>query len=414
MITRDDDDRLRDELLEALSEDAHNTERLLARLDGLTRESGLGSHAALLLILTRLAFDEQEARRHWQAILDHRRELVQRLGRELHLRTAVLDYFLNVNRRLVRPTLVDLDMYESGAADPDRDPLTGLLSDRSLRTALLKELRRARRYEQRAAVVLIDIDGFAAINERCGELVGDRLLRELAGLLTGNVRDIDFTGRPGEDELAILLPETDRNGALLVAERFRREVERFFAAREVAGAALGLTISAGVACFPDDATNPPELLENAAQALYAAKASGRNSVHAFRPERRRYLRFDLEPGRFEIEVLSPPQRDPAVPLNLSRNGILFTSPEALEVGEQIEIRLAGGGGEPQARALRLRGSVVRLEELPPSPPPPPGRRASADRYEVGVAFDLDWESSTDDLLEFLERAQRGGGTGRRS
>lgn len=408
MITRDDADRLRDELLEALAEDAHNTERLLARLDTITRESGIGAHAALLLILTRLAFDEDEARRHWQAILEHRRGIGGQLGREVQLRTAVLDYFLNINRRLVRPTLVDLDMLESGAASADRDGLTGLLVDRRFRAALLKEVRRSRRYEQKTAVALIDVDSFAEINERCGELVGDRLLRELAGLLQQNVRDIDLTGRLGEDEFAVLLPETDRNGALLVAERFRRAVERSFAAREGGGAPVRLTVSAGVACFPDDASQPDELLEKAAQALYAAKASGRNAVRPYNPERRRFLRFDLEPGRFEIEVLSPPDREAGRLRNLSRNGILFTSPEALEVGEQVEIRLAGAEPAPAERALRLRGRVVRLEQLPPGSPAPPGSRSSVDAFEVGVAFDLEWEEGTDDLLEFLERAQRPG------
>lgn len=407
MIGGDEADRLRDELLDVLAEDAHNTERLLARLDAVTRESGIGAHTALLLILTHLAFDEEEARRHWQSVLAHRVELAQRLGRPVGLRTALLDYFLNVNRRLIRPTLVDLEMYESGAAGADRDALTGLCADRRLRSGLQKELRRARRYEQKASIVLIDIDGFADINDRCGELIGDRLLRELAILLNNNVRDIDLAGRPGEDEMAVLLPETDRNGALLVAERFRREVEAFFVAREGAGAPVRLTVSVGVACFPDDARTPAELLERAAQALYAAKASGGNTVRPYHPERRRYLRFDLEPGRFEVEVLSAADREGGFASNLSRNGILFTCPERLEVGERIEIRLADGQAEPDARPLRVRGSVVRLEELPRPEPAAPGDEIDDDRYEVGVAFDLAWEAGSEDLLELLELAQHG-------
>jgi len=407
VITRDEADRLRDDLLQVLAEDAHNTERLLARLDSITRESGIGAHAALLLILTHLSFDEDQARQHWQAILSHRKELSDRLGRDVRVRTAILDYFLNVNRRLVRPTLVDLEMYESGAADADRDPLTGLVTDRRFRTGLQKELRRARRYEQKASIVLVDIDDLAAINERVGELVGDRLLREVATLLNGSVRDIDLAGRTVEDEFILLLPETERNGALLVAERFRREVEAFFAAREGAGKPVGLTVSVGVACYPDDAATPQDLLESAARALYRAKASGRNAVHPYHPERRRYLRFDLEPGRFEVEVLSPPDRDTGRPRNLSRNGILFTSPEPLEVGEQIEIRLADSAGESEERALKVRGRVVRLEELPVGETMEPPAIHADDRWEVGVAFDFDWADGTDDLLEFLERAQSG-------
>jgi len=396
--------RLRRELLTTLGEDAHNTERLLGRLDALTRDRGVGPYSGLLLILTRLAFDEDEARRHWEAIQTHRRELSSTLGREAGVRTALLDYFVNVNRQVVRPTLVDLELEDPDPGAAGRDGRTALATDRRFRSALQRELRRARRYGQKASVILADADDFAGINARFGEISGDRLLRDLAGLLGSSVRDIDLAARAAEDSFAVLLPETDRNAALLVAERFRRRVESEFAGRPAGAGTVALTVSAGVACFPDDATTPAGLLDAATRALHGAKAAGRNAVRPYHPERRRYLRFDLEPGRFEVEVLSPPDRDPGRALNLSRNGILFTCAERLEVGEQIEIRLAGEGAQPAARGLRVRGSVVRLEELPPAS----SIRAGADeRYEVGVAFDFDWAEGADDLLEFLEQAQAG-------
>lgn len=398
MSQTDDADRLRKELVETLGEDAHNTERLLARLDAVMRENDVGPYSGLLLILTRLVFEEEQARQHWDAIQAHRRELGRGLGREAGVRTALLDYFVNVNRKLVRPTLVDLELLDPEPAETGRDGRTSLATDRRFRSTLQRELRRARRYGQKMSVILVDADGFAAINERCGAIAGDRLLRDLAELLGKSVRDIDLAARAAEDSFAVLLPETDRNAALLVAERFRRRVET-----EFAGRAAALTVSAGVACFPDDATTPEGVLDAAARALHGAKAAGRNAVRPYHPERRRYLRFDLEPGRFEVEVLSPPERESARGLNLSRNGILFTCAERLEVGEQIEIRLAQEASPPSVRALRVRGSVVRLEELPPGS----GSADSDERYEVGVAFDFDWAEGADDLLEFLERAQAG-------
>ena len=348
-------DRLREQLMGVLAEDAHNTERLLRRLDSITRESGIGAHAALLLILTRLSFEEKEARQHWKAILAHRETLSSSLGRDTGLRVALLDYFVNVNRRLIQPTLIDLEMLDSAGQGANSDALTGLPSNRSFHAALQNELRRARRYRQSAAVVLLDLDGFAELNGEFGALVGDRVLRETAILLSNKIRDIDMAARPGEDELVLLLPETDRNGALLVAERFRRQLESFFEGRESGGKPLRLTVSAGIACYPEDAGTPEELLERAARALYQAKAAGKNNVQIYRPERRRFLRFELEPGRFEVEVLSPPDRSPGRLRNLSRNGILFTSPEPLEVGEEIEIRLAEGGGRGAVHAASHPG-----------------------------------------------------------
>ncbi|HZN54053.1 MAG TPA: diguanylate cyclase [Candidatus Polarisedimenticolaceae bacterium] len=391
MITRDEADQLRDQLLQLLAEDTHNTERLLARLEAISRESGIGAHPALLLILTQLAFDDAEARRHWEGILAQRHALSLALGRDAGLRVAVLDYFMNVNKRLVNPTLIDVEMEEP--ATGGRDPLTGLAGDRAFRVALAGELRRARRYGHPVAIAIFDLDGFAALNDRVGELVSDRLLREAAMILGNKIRDIDVAARPGEDELAVLLPQTDRNGAFLVAERFRREIESHFRKREAAGRPAGLTVSGGVAAHPDDGADAESLIERAVQSLYQAKASGKNVVLVHSPERRRFLRFDLQSRRCEIEVLAPADAGEGRPRNLSRSGLLFASPEPLEVGEDVEIRLEGGAPDAR-RVLVLRGRVVRLEEVP---------SGESDRFEVGVAFDLDAGTGEDDLLEFLER-----------
>jgi len=193
----------------------------------------------------------------------------------------------------------------------------------------------------------------------------------------------------------VLLPQTDRNGAFLVAERFRREVETHFRRREAGGRPAELTVSGGVAAYPDDGMDAEGLIARAAQALYQAKGSGKNSVLVHSPERRRFLRFDLHTRPCEIEVLAPRDAGPGSMRNLSRNGLLFASPEPLEVGEDVEIRLEGGGGVAPVRALTIRGRVVRLEEVP---------SGESDRFEVGVAFDLDAGRGEQDLLEFLEHA----------
>jgi diguanylate cyclase (GGDEF)-like protein len=392
-MIRDEAGPLREQLVQLLAEDTHNTERLTARLDALAQETGLSVHAGLLLLLTQLPFEETEAREHWEGILAQRHAMSLALGRDVGLRVATLDYFMNVNRRLVHPTLIDLALHPTASAGGD--VLTGLPRDRAFRAAVQGELRRARRYGHAVAVALFDLDAFAALNERVTPLVADRLLREAAMLLGNKIRDIDLAARPGEDELAILLPETDRNGAFLVAERFRREVESHFARRDAAGAPAALTVSGGVAAYPEDAADAEALLARAAQALYQAKAAGKNVVLLHTPERRRFLRFDLGTRRAEVEVVGARDLAGGRVRNTSASGLLFTSPEPIDVGEGIEIRLEGGGGEAPRRVLTLRGRVVRLEELP---------TAEEERFEVGVAFDLDGGPREDELLEFLEGA----------
>lgn len=402
MINAAEADRLREQLMAVLSEDAHNTQRLLARLDTLTRESGVEAHAALLLILTHLAFEENDARTHWTRILEHRDQMTRSLGRDAGVRVAALDYFMNVNRRLVKPTLIELEMLEADVGDGSVDALTGLLGERAFRNAVQTELRRAKRYRQSTSVLLFDLDDFVGINASFGSLIGDRVLRETAILLANNSRDIDRSARPGEDELALLLPETDRNGALLVAERFRGELERYFAQRQSGDRPVNLTVSGGLACYPDDATAPEELLERAASALYSAKAEGKNCVRAYSPERRRFLRFDLAPGRFEVEVLEPAGSTRLQPKNVSKNGLLFTGADPLMVGEKIEIRLVDPGQEAGRDYVRIRGWVVRLEELP-EPARVEAEGVADDRYEIGIALDEDPSSGTADLGGFLAR-----------
>jgi len=394
VITREEASQLKEQLLQLLAEDTRNTERLLARLDALTKESGIGAHAALILILTQLAFEESAAREHWEGILAHRHGLSLALGRDAGLRVAVLDYFMHVNRRLVSPTLIDVAMEETPPRIDD-DPLTGLAGDRAFRVALQGELRRARRYGHAVAIAIFDLDRFGDVNVRVGRLVADRLLREAAMLLGNKIRDIDLAARPGEDELAVLLPQTDRNGAFLVAERFRREVETHFRRREAGGKPAEVTVSGGVAAYPEDGMDAEALVACAAQALYQAKGSGKNAVLVYSPERRRFLRFDLQTRRCEIEVLAPRDAGAGSVRNLSRNGLLFASPEPIEVGEEIEIRLESGGRDAPQRVLTLRGRVVRLEETP---------SGENDRFEVGVAFDLDAGKGEQDLLTFLENA----------
>jgi diguanylate cyclase (GGDEF)-like protein len=394
VITREEAAQLKEQLLALLAEDTRNTERLLARLDAISRESGIEAHAALILILTQLAFDEAEARLHWDGIVAHRHALSLALGRDTGLRVAVLDYFMNVNRRLISPTLIDVAM-EEAPTRYDADPLTGLAGNRAFRVALQGELRRARRYGHAVGIAIFDLDRFGEVNARVDRLVADRLLREAAMLLGNKIRDIDLAARPGEDELAVLLPQTDRNGAFLVADRFRREIETHFRKREAGGKPADLTVSGGVAAYPEDGSDAESLVARAAQALYQAKGSGRNAVLVHSPERRRFLRFDLETRRCEIEVLTPGDAGEGRVRNLSRNGLLFASPEPIEVGEDVEIRLESGGRGGALRVLKLRGRVVRLEEAP---------SGENERFEVGIAFDLDAGRGEQDLLEFLEQA----------
>ncbi len=152
-----------------------------------------------------------------------------------------------------------------------RDPLTGVYNRRFLFEAFEKEVRRSERYGSDVSLVLFDVDNFKAINDTLGHAEGDDVLRKLAALVEPLIRPVDSFARIGGEEFALLLPETKQLDALLVAERVRASISRaqLLPDRRV-------TVSAGVASCPHDATSREDLHRKADAALYWAKRNGKD------------------------------------------------------------------------------------------------------------------------------------------
>ncbi len=160
------------------------------------------------------------------------------------------------------------------------DPLTDLYNRRHFYDAASDELERSRRYAHPVSLVMIDFDHFKDINDTYGHPAGDQVLIEAARRCRAALRDIDVVARYGGEEFVILLPETGLEGALQAAERLRQGVMEVPVT--VADCAIPVSISLGVASLQEDCANLEALLENADQALYLAKDSGRGRVYAWR------------------------------------------------------------------------------------------------------------------------------------
>ncbi|HEV3013326.1 MAG TPA: GGDEF domain-containing protein, partial [Actinomycetota bacterium] len=170
------------------------------------------------------------------------------------------------------------------------DPLTGAWNYRYFERRFEQEIERSRRFGRVLALLMLDIDHFKSVNDRFGHQRGDEVLVEFRGRVTGSVRDIDTFARYGGEEFVLILPETNLEGGLAVAEKLRVATHRAPFCKD----GIRLTVSIGVACFPEHATSPEELLRAADEALYEAKLQGRDRVVTAGP---RLLPLTARPGQ---------------------------------------------------------------------------------------------------------------------
>ena len=171
-------------------------------------------------------------------------------------------------------------LYEKVQELATRDGLTGLYNYREFHNRLEHEFLRAKRYTKTLSLLMIDIDHFKLFNDTYGHMSGDEALRTIGRLIRNLVRNVDIPARYGGEEFTVILPDTAFKQAELVAERLRSSVadHPFF----VEGKTTSLTISIGLASFPEDADTKDGLIAAADRALYCAKNKGRNRVYRFK------------------------------------------------------------------------------------------------------------------------------------
>ena len=161
------------------------------------------------------------------------------------------------------------------------DGLTGLNNHRTFQEVMARELERAKRYSRPLSLLLTDIDHFKSFNDTYGHPVGDLVLREISGCIRSALRVSDIPARYGGEEFAVVLPETDEQGAMITAEKIRQTVESRVI--ESGTNKLRVTISIGCVTYPTYGTTQPEIIDCSDKALYASKKGGRNRVTMYNP-----------------------------------------------------------------------------------------------------------------------------------
>jgi diguanylate cyclase (GGDEF)-like protein len=190
-------------------------------------------------------------------------------------------------------------LYTRVAEEAVTDPLTGLYNRRRMSELLSREVDRANRFEHQLSLLIFDVDDFKAINDRAGHPQGDAVLKAVADVVRTKTRSIDVAARYGGDEIALMLLETDFDGAVMLAERLRTGVKEARVPLRN-GKPMGVTISIGVATLPASAVEVDALVDAADDALLRAKRAGKDQIRTApgraRDERDRPTRTTWDTG----------------------------------------------------------------------------------------------------------------------
>jgi diguanylate cyclase (GGDEF)-like protein len=175
-------------------------------------------------------------------------------------------------------------LYEEKVYLSNIDWLTKLWNYGRFQQLLSLELEKSKINESPLSLVMLDIDNFKNFNDTFGHIKGDKVLREISKMLKENSRKLDHVARYGGEEFSIIMPDTRKESAVYSCDRLRHQIEKFYQEQEGRLQNKNLTISLGVASFPDDAATKDDLISRADMALYEAKRTGKNKTCIYKRE----------------------------------------------------------------------------------------------------------------------------------
>ena len=263
------------DFISALAGDRKLSQSERKRYQKLSDERGELLYVDLLFVLTHRYYPQETAKRLWTAILAHKKKISHKLGRNVGITVAALDYLGNIHDEIKSPTVISENKISQIAEIAVKDGLTHLFDVSAFRTKLKTEIKRYRRYGSEVSVLMIDVDDFKMFNDTHGHPEGDRVLAEISSLIEKTTRDLDICARYGGEEFAVILPQTGLKAALLIARRIRRRIEQKYKKTS------GITVSIGCAMCPQDGKSADSLVKRADKALYYSKANGKNQVTAY-------------------------------------------------------------------------------------------------------------------------------------
>jgi diguanylate cyclase (GGDEF)-like protein len=339
---------LRESIIGFMKNHGEDEEKFLQELEQIARSEGDLIFPVLLNVFTQLDFDQSEAKEIWEGILRHRKEM---------------------SDSFKRPGLYNRGYFE--------DSLSG-------------EISRSRRYDTEFSILFLDLDDFKQVNDTLGHLAGDFVLKKVANLIINEKREEDVVARYGGEELVSILPETNKVNTIIKAERIRKKIQEMPLVFD--GKKIDISVSGGIATFPQDAEEANKLIHCADQALYRAKGEGKNRICLFSIDKRQYIRIDFA-GEVKVQRLGKwvgRSQIFAKSKDLSLSGILYESESPMEIGTKIQLEVPIPSKE---NPIVLVGTVARVEVF-------------ENHYDIGVSFVQLQGADRRELTSFLKVAPK--------
>jgi diguanylate cyclase (GGDEF)-like protein len=356
-------------------------ELLADTLDGLDTSARGQFLQRYIRAITHLDLRESQCIQLWDEMLTRRRELTDHMGRQVALKTALMDVLTSAGLFRV-PIVLEYDELKILQVNAVTDPLTGLYNRRLFSEGFEKELNRARRYGQPLGLVMLDLHRFKEVNDKHGHPGGDEVLRAAATTLKKALRTSDSAFRIGGDEFAVLLPQTDADQALALSRR----IETVFA-ETVQALPLSVTVSMdhGVATFPLDGEQADQLIRVADERLYRLKHANHRKLGNGEGNRSAVSAATAPALSAAVQSVAEPSQAPVAPVQ-PKPPIAPPAPLTEQTDRPappISIEFHRAPEKPEAtKAASASASSVEISTPPPAPVAAPSEPSSQAIYTM--------------------------------
>jgi diguanylate cyclase (GGDEF)-like protein len=293
----------------------------------------------------------------WNVIVEHQKLLKEALKRDITIQAALLDYILSKGSRIEEDKPLEISTIQKTAYTSIIDPITGLYNNKYFNIIVEAELKKAKQYSLPLTIMMLDMDNFGNYMALYGHEMGDVALNEVSIVFKNNCRKEDMIFRLQKNRFAILLLNISREGSHKFAERLRVNIEEhnFKGADKLP--LKKITISGGIAVYPDDGKNSQTLIIASEEALNTAKQSGRNRILEYSIKRRQTPRISIEiEGKYQIEGRKDLKPQLVTIKNISESGILIAGPNDLPLGGIIVLTFK----LPVGSLIKIKGEAVRI------------------------------------------------------